>query len=161
NTGIVTGLRGTISLLGRTIRQDGIALATSSIQQPGFITMIGATTAATVFDPSKPRLTTEVTFGSNSLTAILPDANGGTTTSSEAADTAFSPGRANINALQVHFEHDALFTAPGATLTILTRDAYSNANNPRPSAAFGRLQIDEGVILSVAGFADIQRPMSD
>lgn len=173
NTGIVTALRGNISMLGKSIllgsdivhgidgdvEQHSIVLATSSIQQPGSISILGAA-------PSRSGLTS-IVLAPDSLTAILPDANGGTTTTSAAADAAFKPGSATISADRgsVWLQQNSTVYMPGATLNISAPGfdfaLDGTAIDGHGDGSFGRIQIDEGVVLSVAGLADIQRPMSD
>ncbi|WP_165189837.1 filamentous haemagglutinin family protein [Caulobacter soli] len=159
NTGVVAALRGSVTLLGSDIVQGGVVLATTSIQQPGAITMTAQKAAGT----SNPGLSdSTITFAPGSLTAILPDAKGGTTTSSAAADAAFKPGAATINASRgtVWFQQDSTLYMPGATLNV-TAPNIDNLTDAHGDGVHGRVMIDHGVVLDVSGLADVQHAMSD
>ncbi|WEK02140.1 MAG: filamentous hemagglutinin family protein [Candidatus Sphingomonas phytovorans] len=160
NTGIVAGIRGAVTLLGNDVTQNGVVTATTSIQQTGSITITAQRTASTYANALVDRQTV-LTFGSNALTAILPDANGGSTTSSPAADIAFKPGTANFNAGSIWFQQNSVLYMPGATVTAVTPNFDTNYPDNHGDGAFGRIWIDKGATLSVAGLADVQRPMSD
>ncbi len=63
NSGLIEAAQGDITLAGRTIRQDGVALATTSVNQRGTIHLLNSASDA---DGS-------VTLGKDSLTTILPE----------------------------------------------------------------------------------------
>ena len=71
NQGIVLGIRGDVRLLGASIKQDGIVVATTSVSQAGSITISAQDKQAT--DANVARTGSLVLTG-NSLTTILPDA---------------------------------------------------------------------------------------
>jgi filamentous hemagglutinin family protein len=149
NTGSIIGLRGDIDLLGTSIDQNGIALATTSITQPGNITLTANQSDSGV-----------VSFGASSLTAILPDANEETTSSTPAADDVFDPGTATITGGSVWFQSGSIVQMPGASLTVSAGAATLTGPHADEIEA-GRIYIDSGAVISVAGLADVQRPMSD
>jgi len=63
NSGLIEAAQGDITLAGRTIRQDGVALATTSVNQRGTIHLLNSASDAEG----------SVTLGKSSLTAILPE----------------------------------------------------------------------------------------
>ena len=160
NTGVVAGIRGAVTLLGNDVTQDGIVMATTGIQQTGSITITAQRTGGIYANAIVDRKTV-LTFGSNALTAILPDADGGSTTSSPAADAAFKSGAANFNAGSIWFQQNSVLYMPGATVTAVTPNFDTNYPDSHGDGAYGRIWIDKGATLSVAGLADVKRPMSD
>ncbi|MFC4253990.1 filamentous hemagglutinin N-terminal domain-containing protein [Altererythrobacter xixiisoli] len=75
NSGLIEATQGDITLAGRTIRQDGVALATTGVNQRGTIHLLN----------SASDTQGSVTLGANSLTTILPEL--------EAKDTALNGQR--------------------------------------------------------------------
>jgi filamentous hemagglutinin family protein len=75
NTGLLQSPEGDITLTGRTVRQDGVALSTTSVNNRGTIHL---STSASDDQGS-------VAFGANGVTAILIDENGGTALDSQRA----------------------------------------------------------------------------
>jgi len=91
NNGLIYTPRGNITLLGGAVQQNGVAVATTSVKQPGSIVVqslyevgvrqayIPATTPP-VLDPADEYdatfYTGAVSFGPQAVTAVLPDANG-------------------------------------------------------------------------------------
>src|SRR5262249_786953 len=117
NTGLVTALRGNATLLGANVAQNGIVLASTSVTRPGRVVILAQDEGG----DSGPARVGTVTFGSNSVTAILPDANGETTTSSAASDAAFQPGNASLIGGSVWFQSGALVDMPGSGVTVAAR----------------------------------------
>jgi len=69
NSGLVVAAEGDITLTGRDVRQDGVALATTTVNTRGTVHLLNAASDA------KGR----VTIGRNAVTAVLLDANAGAT----------------------------------------------------------------------------------
>lgn len=63
NTGLIEAAQGDITLAGRTIRQDGVLLSTTGVNQRGTIHLLNSASDALG----------SVTLGKDSLTAILPE----------------------------------------------------------------------------------------
>lgn len=63
NTGLIEAAQGDVTLAGRTIRQDGVLLSTTSVNQRGTIHLLNARTDGEG----------SVTLGKDSLTLILPE----------------------------------------------------------------------------------------
>ncbi|HEY4076631.1 MAG TPA: filamentous hemagglutinin N-terminal domain-containing protein, partial [Rhizomicrobium sp.] len=149
NTGTITGVRGDVTLAGTNVEQRGVVLATTSISRPGSITI-------SAHDQGGSRGGVAL-MGSGSLTTILPDGNGETTSSAPAADDIFKPGSATIEGGSIMFQSSSLVEMPGADLMV----HVLQGNVPlSPDVLGGRIYIDSGATLSVAGLADVQLPMS-
>ncbi|WP_165187857.1 filamentous haemagglutinin family protein [Caulobacter soli] len=152
NTGSIVALRGDISIVSNAVRQQGLVMATTSITRPGSINitasplLVGRTIGGSAI------------FAPGSLTAVLPDANAETTSSAPAADDVFEPGSINVTARGIWFQQDSTLYAPGAKVSLATDAGGSELAGGVNS---GRVQVDSGAILSVAGLADVERPMSD
>jgi filamentous hemagglutinin family protein len=159
NTGIIGSTRGNISLLGYDVHQEGIVQATTSVSRPGSLYIaaqdpygpIGSTAAA----PSGGVLT----FAPNSLTTILPERDGETTTTGDSADLVFRAPVAVIAGTQVTFQNDAFVYAPGAALDLL------GWAEQRPLAGESamltqRIEIQGGATIDVSGLAGVELPMS-
>ncbi|MDO9179885.1 MAG: filamentous hemagglutinin family protein [Agitococcus sp.] len=159
NQGMVQGIRGDVRLLGASIKQDGIVAATTSVSQAGSITISAQDKQAT--DAIVARTGSLVLTG-NSLTTILPDANGETTISTTAATQNFKTGSINLNGAAVTLEKNALVEAPSQKVTI-TAIAQNDGNIApdaiRDGSIAGRVYIDEGAIVDVAGIANVELPI--
>jgi filamentous hemagglutinin family protein len=159
NQGMVQGIRGDVRLLGASIKQDGIVAATTSVSQAGSITISAQDKQAT--DATVARTGSLVLTG-NSLTTILPDANGETTISTTAATQNFKTGSINLNGAAVTLEKNALVEAPSQKVTI-TAIAQNDGNIApdaiRDGSIAGRVYIDEGAIVDVAGIANVELPI--
>ncbi|URX61998.1 filamentous hemagglutinin family protein [Luteibacter anthropi] len=153
NTGIVQARRGTIELRGGDIAQSGVVLASTSIAAPGSINIIAGNVQLDVSeDPKAPG---QLTMGSGSVTAILPEKDGTTTSSSAAADKAFVNGSISMLGRDVVLNGGSLVEAPGATVSI---KAIQPVNATDPSV--GRIYIDNGATIDVSGIANVVLPAS-
>jgi filamentous hemagglutinin family protein len=152
NTGLIQSRRGQVHILGYDIDQNGVVLASTSISHPGSIEM-------TAFDENPGggyRRGGALTLDPGSVTAVLPEKDGTTTSSTAAADDAFVTGSLALSGHSVTFQSGSLVDAPGADLSVLAQaDA---GNDTRPDA--GRIYLDDGAIVDVSGIADIELPMS-
>jgi filamentous hemagglutinin family protein len=143
NTGLIQARRGAITLFGPSIHQDGVVVTSTSITRPGSITI-----GERVDNAYYP-----VEFGAGSVTAVLPEKDGATTTSSTDADKVFVPGSINVTGLNVTLNGGALIEAPGGKVSLT---AASNVQR----GVVGRIYIDSGAIIDVSGLADVELPMS-
>jgi filamentous hemagglutinin family protein len=162
NTGIVASKRGAVTLTGYELHQDGYVGTTTSVSRPGRISIVAANHArsAGIDRPEDLSGSTggSLSFGSGSVTAILPERDGETTTSAPTADKAFQPPSAVLAAAQMRMQENSLILMPGAKLDLVGMDPLRDgASKP----AIARIQIDRGAQINVAGLADVLRPMSD
>ena len=166
NNGLIFTPRGNITLLGGTVAQNGVAVATTSVQQAGSIVLTSQ------YDNGS--YTGQITFGPQAVTAILPDTNGITLASDATSLAPFSgnpypngyapvlpiqgPGTINIIGQAIDFQGGALVYAPGQTITAQTLVLP----DPRPMApqvaAPGRILLENGAVLDVSGIPDTVLP---
>ncbi len=131
NTGLIQARRGRIQWIGDEMQQDGVLVSSTSLSQPGRVTFDFAR------DVSK-----RLVFGAGSVTTILPEKDGESTTSSSAADDAFVTSRVDIG-INAVMRNGALMEVPAGNVTF-ARDAY----------------IDTGATVDVSGLANVTLPMS-
>ncbi|WP_258002316.1 filamentous haemagglutinin family protein [Burkholderia sp. WAC0059] len=182
NTGLVQADRGEISLLGSTVQQNGVIGVTTSVNTPGTITIstvdeyISNTPTGAAYpgaavvtlgngSPNPGNVTNRagaLSFGPGSVTAVLPDDDGETATSST-GQTTFTPGSVTVTAGSVWFQSGALVEAPGATVQVaaLTPSVAGDATPPGDTAVQGRIYVDSGATIDVSGLADVELPISD
>ncbi len=159
NSGLIQSRRGQVHLLGFDVDQDGVALASTSISHPGSVELraqdLGQGPGAAV-----PFLRSgTLTLAPGSVTAVLPEKDGTTTSSSAAADQAFVSGRIDLAGGMVTIADQSLVEAPGASLNVAAIvDQPSKTISLPPT--MGRIYIDSGAILDVSGLADVELPMS-
>ncbi|MDE0854823.1 MAG: filamentous hemagglutinin N-terminal domain-containing protein, partial [Nevskia sp.] len=166
NDGLIQSQRGNITLVGYQIDQECVLKATTSVSRPGSITISAHDENA--MDGSGPGRGGSLTFGAQSVTAILPEEDGATTASSTAASAAFQPGSATFSGDSITFlggkGGGALVEAPGAALTIsadLVGSAASQAADDRGKHVQGRVYMADGSIIDVSGWADVELPVAD
>jgi filamentous hemagglutinin family protein len=131
NTGLVQARRGSIQWIGDAMEQTGVVVSSTSLSHPGSISFNRVTGAA------KP-----IVFSGRSVTTVLPEKDGETTTSSPSADAAFVTSRVDVG-LDAVMQSGALMEVPAGHVTF-SRDAY----------------IDDGATIDVSGLANVTLPMS-
>jgi filamentous hemagglutinin family protein len=144
--GLLNSSRGNITLFGDLVYQLGLAQASTSITRAGSIT-IGAGK--------------QLTFGGNSVTAILPDENG--EAMPQSSSSSFVPPSITINAANMDMQGSAggqagaLILAPGATMTVATASPYTAGGSQAPT---GRVLLENGSVINLAGL-DATASVSD
>ncbi|WCM25948.1 filamentous hemagglutinin family protein [Sphingomonas sp. QA11] len=158
NTGIIQAARGTINLLGTNVDQNGVVEVTTGVSYPGSIVISAVDESLVGPSTGSPNRIGLVTFGAGSLTASLPEEDGETATSSPAAT--FTPGSIGITGGAVWFHNGSLLEAPGAAVTVAAMT--TTAAGPAPNfekglnAVEGRILVDTGATIDVAGLTDVQ-----
>lgn len=159
----VVAEKGTINLVGMTVRQNGVLSATTAVKgQNGAIFLQAMKDTYQASDTSGPRLANAlgtVELGSGSITSVTPDQGSATQTSSEA----FYRSRVNIDGKDVRIDSGALVQAVSGNVQVRA------AENARFSSLFygtsssldsSSLVVDAGATISVAGLRDVSLPMS-
>jgi hypothetical protein len=104
-----------------------------------------------------------VDFGTGSLTAILPEEDGQTTTSTQAANTSFVPGKIGVNGGSITFQSGSLMVAPGAAVSLLAQ--FGGVDNGSRSSldptVGGRVYIDQGAMIDLSGLPNVEVPVAD
>jgi len=170
NTGLIVASRGSVNLLAGAVTQSGVVAATTGVSNPGGI-IIGAGE-----DYADGTRTGSLVLSPGSVTAVLPANDVGTTpdtettTSSPSATTTFQPGSIALTGGAVTLQGNALVEAPGQSVTmtaIAENDGPGGsvvadfpAAAPGAAPVAGRVYIDNGATVDVAGLANIELPMS-
>lgn len=176
--------RGSISMVGLSVKQMGIARATTAVKgQNGAIYLLahGKTTSVSHTDGIDGHIMAaaselgELIVGTESVTRVDPDARSATQLDAEP----FYNSIVRLEGRQVHLQGNAQIIAPGAgSLTPAADSPYQETKrgvsilasaNPLTSGAFGvanasasddsRIVIDPGVLIDVSG-TDVDLPMS-
>ncbi|MEI9916062.1 MAG: filamentous hemagglutinin N-terminal domain-containing protein [Methylovirgula sp.] len=137
NTGLIQATTGNVTILGAAISQAGVVAVTTSITRPGEIDLTAADEGLDAGFASAVR-TGPLVFVPGSVTAVLPDEDGETTTSDQAANTSFTPGKIKLAGGEVIFDNGSLMEAPGAAVTILAQAGEAGAvtvNGDVPAAS--------------------------
>ncbi|WP_175049953.1 filamentous haemagglutinin family protein [Paraburkholderia sediminicola] len=178
NTGIVQAARGNVTLLGSSVAQNGVVGTTTSVSQPGSITIstvdeysANTPTGTAYTGPGVLLVQTgpngdptnragQLTFGNGSLTTVLPDTDGATATSSPG--TTFTPGSIAMKAGSVWLQSGSLIEAPGSTVSItaLTPKVAGDRQPAGDTSVPGRIYLDTGAIIDVSGLANVELPIS-
>ncbi|MBB3227623.1 filamentous hemagglutinin family protein [Luteibacter sp. Sphag1AF] len=156
NTGLVQSRRGKVSMLGYGVTQAGVALASTSIAHPGSIELL-AQNGVTPSDGRSSR-SGPLLLAAGSVTAVLPEKDGTTTSSSAAADKAFVNGHITLTGGSITLQNGSLVEAPGATVNLTAlRDTGFASLLPENA---GRIYMDAGAIIDVSGLANVVLPIS-
>ncbi|RAS38974.1 filamentous haemagglutinin family protein [Paraburkholderia bryophila] len=177
NTGIVQAARGNVNLLGSNVQQNGVVGVTTSVNTPGAITIStvdeyqsnnpagagylgrGQFTAGAGVASGAGRAGL-LSFGPESVTAVMPDANGQTATSTPG--TVFTAGNIAMTAGSVWFQGGSLIEAPGSSVSVnaLTQSVVGYATPFGQTAVPGRIYLDSGATIDVSGLANVELPIS-
>ncbi len=156
NTGLVQARRGQVHLLGDNVDQAGVALASTSISHPGSIELRAQDGGS---GNNSFARSGALTLAPGSVTAVLPEEDGTTTSSTPAANQAFVGSSLTLAGGTVNFQQGSLLEAPGATLNVSAQIDAPGAGIALPATA-GRIYVDDGSILDVSGLANVVLPMS-
>lgn len=174
NTGLIQARRGSIELTGSDVTlgsatiagtgqtQYSTIVATTSLTRPGNITIKADHYAA---QGSLPGYTGVVDLQAGTTLALLPDYNGETTTSSAAADAAFTSGSISISGGSIRMMGNALIEAPGQDVSFnASLPGISSASLPpatgKGGAIAGRIYLDDGAVIDVSGLANVELAMA-
>ncbi|MEI7819979.1 MAG: filamentous hemagglutinin family protein [Verrucomicrobiota bacterium] len=193
NSGIISAPTGAITIAGRAVNQNGIADSTTSVSLNGRIDLIasyGAVgnpnydntgTGASGGPPFLFQNTGTVTFGSGSVTRILPDYESTKTVPGTALP---QNSKINVEGLAIHLGQDATILAPSANVsmragawpyadadgngTTLLADGteesglnnFSSGTSQRFLFSGGQIYLDPGALINVAGSTEVFVPLS-
>ena len=162
NNGLITTPRGNITMLGGTIEQNGVAIATTSVEQPGTIVI------NSLYEFGVKSYTGAVDFGAQAVTSVLPDSNGVTLPSDPTSLARFhnpsqtgflpteGPGLISITGQAIDFQGGALVYAPGQTITAETSVVLDPRTSVPPVPGSGGVLLESGAVLDVSGIADVE-----
>lgn len=149
NSGSIDATRGDITLTGRNVLQNGIAIATTSVSQRGTIHL---STSATDTEG-------QVTLGGNSLTAILPELDSDDTATNAQRDTLAFLSEQNLSAkgqfdnlshLSDRGDQSRVEIVSGGTLSFAT-GSTTLAQGGQIAASAQTITTQDGAILDVSG----------
>ena len=155
NTGLVQARRGSVRMVGHDVTQAGVALASTSVAYPGSIELNARDQANGSGSSLEFTRGGALVLTSGSVTAVLPEKDGSTTSSSVAADAAFKGSTLSLDGATVTLRSGSLLEAPGAALAIA---AHAYTIDTSPTA--GRVYVDAGAVIDVSGLANVALPMS-
>lgn len=172
NTGLVEAARGAINLLGTNVTQGGVVAATTGVSYPGSIVITAADEGTIKNNGLIYSRAGVAEFTAGSVTANLPEEDGETATSSPTST--FTPGSITVTGGSPTFDNGSLVEAPGAKVSVagLVSSATGTVGPAQPgeigaavppvgdTAVQGRIYIDNGAVIDVAGLADVELPVS-
>ncbi|MEW6438757.1 MAG: filamentous hemagglutinin family protein [Pseudomonadota bacterium] len=161
NNGLVAATTGNVTLLGTNVRQSGIVEVTTSVSTPGSITISTVDEAETSdVSPGTPADRRAGQLNISGVIANLPEDDGQSVPSDSAT---FTAGTLSLTGGSVWLENGSLIEAPGASvaITALTPAEAGDVAPPGDKAVQGRVYLDNGATVDVAGIADVELPMSD
>jgi filamentous hemagglutinin family protein len=165
NTGLVEATTGNVTLEGYSITQNGVVAATTSISRPGSITLVAEDEMSGPVGDSTGGRVGPLSFGPQSVTTILPDEDGETTTSSAAATAAFQSGTISASGNSIALQGDgqgggALIYAPSGSISLVAiPDDFAHRASSDPTVA-GRVYVDSGAVIDASGLPDVVLPVS-
>lgn len=175
NAGLIEASQGDITLTGRTIRQDGVALATTSVNQRGTIHLLNSASDELG----------SVTMGENSLTTVMPELESEDTALNSRRDAlieqsddanarrhldSVTGGFDNLSLLDdrldlsrieivtggnVLFEGGSQTRAQGGQIAVQA----VGVDNPAEGAVNGRITVEDGALVDVSGVQGVALDM--
>ena len=179
NNGLIVTTQGNITLLGGSVQQNGIAVATTSVKLPGSIVVqslyeVGRGTPYPDDEFGHTFFTGSVSFGPQAVTSILPDA-GGTTSPSDPTSLAIFQsqpqvsnvltllptrgfGVINVVGQAIDFQGGTLVYAPGQSVGASVAVLPDPRSSVPPVPGSGRVFLENGAVLDVSGIPDVVLP---
>ncbi len=168
NSGLIQAETGNVTLLGTNMTLGGVIGVTTSVSTPGSITISTVDEGDTrdgggTGSAGSPTILADRRAGQiiiSGLLANLPEENGQTVPSDGGS---FSAGNVNITGGSVWLQNGSLIEAPGATVGVaaLTPGTFAAKTPPGGTLVPGRIYVDDGATIDVAGLSDVTLPISD
>ncbi|WP_189050838.1 beta strand repeat-containing protein, partial [Aliidongia dinghuensis] len=158
NTGLIQATTGNVTMLGATVTQAGVIAVTTSIARPGAI-VLSAVDESTGGSITYAARTGPLVLAPGSVTTVLPDEDGETTTSTQAANASFHSGTISLIGGAVTFTNGSLVEAPGAGVSVVAQLPVSSPVSINGDVV-GRVYVDRGAVIDVSGLPDVQLPVS-
>ncbi|MCK9917090.1 filamentous hemagglutinin family protein [Microbacteriaceae bacterium K1510] len=147
--GILVSQRGNITAVGDIVEQRGFLEATTSITRAGSI-IIAANAGPTG---------SQVVFGPESVTMILPDENGETIPSDSASLATFKGPRIDVYGSYVDFKSGSWVWAPSATMSV-SGAMVPGMPDGSPLPPVGRMLMETGSVIDLSGLS-VTRSVTD
>jgi len=156
NRGDILARQGNVTLAGFAVNQEGRVNATTSVNVNGSIRLLAREGEALDGDALVATRTTrnrdlndglgrqsKVTFGTGSVTEIVPDAEGGTAIDEQAQPLSYK----EVMAHTIHLQSDAKISVPGGRVNMVATGAPMDP----PQNKQGRLIMEGGASIDVSG----------
>ena len=169
NSGIIDAPRADVTIAGSTVNQLGVINSSTSVSLNGRIDLLANYDAIsntnTLLQNPPPflfRSTGLVTFGSGSVTQILPELE----SPERAVGTQLAlASQINVQGLAIHLDDDAIILAPSATVTMNagTWQLLGSGNNASMLFVFseGQIYLDPGAIIDVSGSTNVPASVAE
>ena len=161
NNGLIQATTGNVTLLGTNVSLGGMVEVTTSVSTPGSIDISTVDEAETSdVAPNVPADRRAGQLNVSGIIANLPEEDGQSVPSDS---TTFVPGTVTLIGGSVWLENGSLIEAPGVGVSVvaLTPSAALDAAPPGDTAVQGRIFVDNGATVDVAGLANVELPVSD
>ncbi|WP_441279283.1 filamentous hemagglutinin family protein [Tardiphaga sp. 172_B4_N1_3] len=165
NTGMVEAARGNITVVGRSVAQNGVMLASTALNnQDGSIVLRAWSQGVTAYDANIGNFLYSfragtLSLGGGSLTTVMPDLTDTGTLEQSAVATRYRAGSIDLRGNLIDIQAGAALVAPSGSIAAVASKQPILLNEPpdgEKSVADGsRLYIGEGALLSVAGLRDV------
>jgi filamentous hemagglutinin len=168
NKGMIDAARGAVSVAGKSLRQEGLVGATTTVSRNGRIDLLANYDAVGSGGfgglPSfLPKSSGTVVLGTDSVTEVLPElASAEKTVGTKLALNS----RVNIAGLAVHFDNRASLLAPSAAVSVqagslnLIGEGTASAQSRRLFTD-GQIYLDSGASINVAGTAGVTASVAE
>ncbi len=164
---------GTVNLVGLTVRQNGVARATTAVKGANGVILLQGQASTVQLDQvgaaarglkieagSQVRVAEQlgtVTLGGGSHTEIAPATDD---TATQLAAEVFNPSLLRVEGKAIHLQGDAKVNAPSGQVLLLAADnatnsALFNSNGASAQADGSRIVVDPGVSIDVAGLRGV------
>ncbi|SNS69484.1 filamentous hemagglutinin family N-terminal domain-containing protein, partial [Sphingomonas laterariae] len=166
NAGLIEAAQGDITLAGRTIRQDGVALATTSVNQRGTIHLLNSASDGQG----------SVTLGKDSLTVVLPELESDDTALNSQRDALIAQSNtANLNRhtttgggfddrslLADRLDQSRIEIVTGGNVTFEGgSQTMAQGGQVAVQAGAGRITVEDGARIDVSGVMGVALNMAD
>ncbi|MGA3169505.1 MAG: filamentous hemagglutinin family protein [Chthoniobacteraceae bacterium] len=169
NTGDILAPEADVTMIGALVEQLGAIEGTTSVSLNGRIDLKADTGTEVVQDPEGQNelVTTEagnVTFGTSSITEILPewDSSATITSAEPPPDQALALGsQVNVQGETIHMAGNAELLAPSAAVSMQAGTWLPTGNGDYGfEFAKGQIYLDSGALINVAGSEDVSAPVA-
>jgi filamentous hemagglutinin family protein len=165
NNGIVQADRGNITLQAQDVRQNGVLMSTTALNNRNGSIQLRAWGLATRqygsdIDQFYNWSAGTLTLGSGSVTQIMPDATDTSEIEASALGTRYQPGWVGMYGNLIDIQSRAGVLAPAGNINIETAANPLFRAQPKSLGDGSRIYLDSDAFLSVAGLQDMLVPMS-
>lgn len=167
-SGIIESERGSITLAGKKVQQDGALVSTTSVSlngridiQASYNAVSNRVTGSARGDLFLFKSTGEISLGEGSLISILPEYDSKETTiGTELA----LRSQINLEGKTIHVGVDSILHSPNAIVNMTAGTWFYDSTSAAPTSTFvqggGQVYLEEGALIDVAGSLNVTAPVS-